>query len=620
MDPDPPAPAGGGASQAEALATTLHRLTDATGGSMGQAFFERLVVSLSRELGVRHVFVGEVTPDGTHMHARAVATSGEPGRPFSYALAGSPCDEVVLGRSVFVPRNAAALYPDDDLLVRMGVQAYLGHPLFDLNGFCIGALIACHGTPLPPEGPLHTITRLFAERVGSELGREQADAARVASLERSLALTREVNRLALLGSLSRGDVAEFAAEAVDSVLRTLQMRAVGVWLSEPGEPCTLRLRHLAPAGDAIVSPGTRISVAEAPVPEGCRARVIHPSDRETLGTELRALLRRLDPPWHAEAAIRLGPSLAGVLSILPPDGAAPLSELELGFVRDVADLLAHGLHEARHRQQEEAARRLNRQLLSRRSLEELGTLAAGIAHDVGNVLTAVLAGLEELPEAGDEEVRECLRDIRSAGEHGRELVEQIKEFARSGLLRTRTVALAPYLDELATELRRRLPDDVALEVVCAEDPGDADLDPTQIRQAVFNLVDNGARAMGGQGRIRIGLAIEPAPQEGRSGAGPDGDAPAEAVRFTITDEGPGIDPEVMERMWDPFYTTRRGSGGTGIGLAIVDRVVRAHGGRVAVATRPGQGSTFQLELPRRATPADQPPPEGGASAAGRTVG
>jgi signal transduction histidine kinase len=118
------------------------------------------------------------------------------------------------------------------------------------------------------------------------------------------------------------------------------------------------------------------------------------------------------------------------------------------------------------------------------------------------------------------------------------------------------------------------------------------MDPARIRQLLWNLILNAAQATPEYGTIEI--SAQP-------------DAVGRLVEIKVSDDGVGIPPEALRRIFDPFYTTR--SGGTGLGLANVERVVRAHGGTIQVESVPNQGTTFTIRLPRKGPP-DEPPEEG----------
>jgi signal transduction histidine kinase len=612
---DPAAPAETGAD--DDPVRILTRLMQATAGTTGQAYFDRVVRGVAREFGVHLVYVGQVTPRGDRIRSRAVAREGEAGAPFSYPLAGTPCQDVLGHAPVFIPAGVADLYPEDDLLRELGAEGYLGHPLLDTEGHRRGVMVVVHDRPLPRNGLLHGVLGIVAQQAGAELGREQAEAARRATGDRAEKLVRERSRLALNPSLRSGDVAGFATDAAAALARTLGLAKVGVWLADRRDPTLLRLRHGAPTEIDVVPLGSTLRVDPDRFPPGVRLRVTRPeaTDEESGSGPLSSA--DPTPSWYAEAAVRLGGELNGLLSLVPPAGAPDLTEMERGFVADVADLVAHALLDARTREHRSEAVRLARLLGARRSLEELGSLAGGIAHDMGNVLTAILGALEELPPQDDADARECVDDIRSAGEHGRELVTQIKQFARSGMLTLERVDVPSLLRQVAGELRRRLPGGVRVDLHIAATALDAEADPTQLRQAIFNLADNAAVAMEGAGVLRLEL-VRLSPEREIPAADPD--AIRDGYRIVLADDGPGIEAGILERMWEPFFTTRQARGGTGLGLAIVGRVIRAHGGSIRVDTDEGVGSTFRLDLPRRASARPQPPAAPADGVSERTVG
>jgi signal transduction histidine kinase len=251
-------------------------------------------------------------------------------------------------------------------------------------------------------------------------------------------------------------------------------------------------------------------------------------------------------------------------------GAAVLSE----------DITEHKDHEAAEQQRSEQVQQSQR-------LEAVGRLAGGIAHDFNNLLTGILSYsdliLQELRP--NDPIRGDVEQIRDAGQRAAGLTRQLLAFSRRQLLRPQVVSLNLSIAELEPMLQRLLGAEVSLETSLDPELGNILIDPGQVEQALVNLALNARDAMPAGGRLRLRtLNVE---LEGAS-----------YVRLELSDTGVGMDPATKARIFEPFFTTKHGGGGRGLGLSTVYGIVEQSGGRIAVQTTPGEGTTFTLDFPR----------------------
>jgi PAS domain S-box-containing protein len=234
-----------------------------------------------------------------------------------------------------------------------------------------------------------------------------------------------------------------------------------------------------------------------------------------------------------------------------------------------------------------------------RRLESLGTLAGGIAHDLNNVLTPVLAIAQVLslqcPDAG-ESTRQLLDLLESTAKRGAEMIRQILAFTRGERGKRLPVSLAPLLWEVIGIVRETFQESISVELSLGNTALDiVAADPTQLHQVMMNLLVNAKDAMPEGGTIT--LSAENVVVDDRF-AGLNLDARAGSyVAVTVTDTGTGIPQETIERIFDPFFTTKEVGKGTGLGLSMVLAIVRDHGGFVRVTSRLGEGSRFAVYLP-----------------------
>jgi two-component system, cell cycle sensor histidine kinase and response regulator CckA len=237
-------------------------------------------------------------------------------------------------------------------------------------------------------------------------------------------------------------------------------------------------------------------------------------------------------------------------------------------------------------------------------MEAIGRLAGGVAHDFNNLLTVIVAQSDLILLDADEgsELADDVRLIRGAAERGADLTRQLLAFSREQVMEAREVDVGEVVANLHRLLERLVGEQVELEVVLGSDVPSACVDPTQLEQVVVNLVVNAREAMSYGGTISVKLHEE---WVDRSTAGrvPNLE-PGRYVTLSVSDNGEGMDEATMARVFEPFFTTRRDSGGTGLGLATSYGIVRQSGGAIHVESSPGLGSTFVVRLPVAERPAD----------------
>ena len=245
-----------------------------------------------------------------------------------------------------------------------------------------------------------------------------------------------------------------------------------------------------------------------------------------------------------------------------------------------------------------ARRQLEAERMRASKLEAIGLLAGGIAHDFNNILTVVLGNVslaeQGLPAGGAD--RRLLEDAKRATLRARDLTQQLLTFAKGGEPVRAAIALPEVLREAAEFGMHG--SNSRLELDLDDDLWPANADKGQLAQVVQNLVINSVQAMPGGGIVRIqaGNAAVPANTVGKLGAG-------DYVKIAVTDTGTGIGPEIIGKIFDPYFTTK--PHGTGLGLATVYSIVRKHQGHVEVESQPGVGTTFRVWLPA-AQHAEQP--------------
>ncbi|MDB5312059.1 MAG: Blue-light-activated protein [Gemmataceae bacterium] len=229
-------------------------------------------------------------------------------------------------------------------------------------------------------------------------------------------------------------------------------------------------------------------------------------------------------------------------------------------------------------------KQLEEQYRQAAKMEAVGRLAGGIAHDFNNLLTVIRGNAELLLAAADspDGVR-MVDEVRMAADRAAGLVRQLLTFSRPQSVRLKVVDLNGVVADLSGILRRLL-GAVTVDVEASPVPVPVLADRGQLEQVVMNLAVNARDAMPGGGRLRLAVAEAP-------------DGPGRLARLSVSDTGTGMTDEVRARIFDPFFTTKGPDKGTGLGLAVVHGIVRQAGGAISVASAPGAGTTFHIDLP-----------------------
>jgi PAS domain S-box-containing protein len=239
---------------------------------------------------------------------------------------------------------------------------------------------------------------------------------------------------------------------------------------------------------------------------------------------------------------------------------------------------------------------LEAQLFQAQKMESVGAFASGIAHDFNNILTGILgfAEMGRLSRGDAVAIDECLGGIRKAGLRAKDLVAQILTFSRQGEPKLVPIDFAHFVDETIDFLRASTLATIKIERRLAA--GFVQADPTQIHQVVLNLATNAIHAMRGRPGV-LTVTVEHTEVDAVFAARFPHVTPGRFMCMTMTDTGNGIDATTMDRIFEPFFTTKPAGEGTGLGLAVVQGILRSHQGAITVESQLGQGTKFCVYLP-----------------------
>ena len=245
-------------------------------------------------------------------------------------------------------------------------------------------------------------------------------------------------------------------------------------------------------------------------------------------------------------------------------------------------------------------KRLEEQLVRVQRLENIGLLAAGIAHDLNNMLAPMLMAAPVLREAiTDPGALRMLDILERSAERGSALIRQILAFSQSTGGEPQLVQMRHLLRDISLFMAETFPKSIKVEERIAADLWPIKANPSQLHQVLLNLCLNARDAMGGGGKLFV--RAENRTLDAFSAAAIDGGRAGAFIIIQVEDTGTGISPEVLARMWEPFVTTKGAGKGTGLGLSTVRGVINNHGGFIQLDTTQGKGSSFRVYLPAAET-------------------
>jgi PAS domain S-box-containing protein len=320
------------------------------------------------------------------------------------------------------------------------------------------------------------------------------------------------------------------------------------------------------------------------------ARILYPTreEYERVGREKYVLIREqgtgsIETCWQRKD----GKVIDVLLSSTPLDPA----DWSIGVTFTALDIT-----ERKRAERERAS--LEEKLRNSQKMEAIGTLAGGIAHDFNNILSAIIgyAELADIDTRRESPVASSLAQILKAAFRARDLVRQILMFSRQSEVQFGPLQVNLIIKETLKLLRASLPATIQVR----QDLGDCGKilgDPTQVHQVVMNLCTNAYHAMSAEGGL---LDISLSSVDIDAGHLVQGETlqPGQYLKLSVRDTGHGIDPEILHRIFEPYYTTREKGAGTGLGLAVVHGIVKNHRGAIQASSQVGVGSTFDVYFPK----------------------
>ncbi len=538
----------------------LKKIAEAISPVNGQEFFRILVTYLAETLEMDYAFVGTLSQKSTQIvDTMAVYAHGKLTENISYNLLGAPCEHVIGKISAVYPENVQLLFPEDRLLVELGVDSYVGVSLFDTAGKVLGLCVVMHSKPMHNVEHVKSILTIFAHRASVELERQRI----IHNLRES-----------------------------ENQFRTLVEQAPFsmVVFSPEGRPRLVNkaFKKLWHASDEIVSDyleNFNILKDNQVLQAGIMPIVERGFNGETVTM----------PEMEYDPNLNRGPQETTLRKIIGRGYIYPVKD-EDGAVRDVV-MVQEDVTQQRLMEQERS--NLEKQLQHTQKLKSLGVLAGGIAHDFNNILMTILGNadlalLELSPLSG---AKQSILEIQNAAQRAAELAKQMLAYSGKGKFVVEFVQINELIKEMVTMLEVSISKKCLLKFNFKPDLPIFEADVTQIRQVVMNLITNASEAIGDrEGVIKITTGVQACDKKYLESCYlPETIAEGDYLFFEVNDSGCGMSQETKEKLFDPFFTTK--FTGRGLGLSAVLGIVRGHKGAIRIESKVGEGTSFQVLFP-----------------------
>ncbi len=503
----------------------------------GAAFFRALAKDLAKALDVQYAFLAEF-PDAHRTMAQTVAVwaQGQFTDNFSWDMVNSPGPHILHNKTPSWGQDAQRHYPLDLLLAKWNINSFIGIPLLNSMGNITGLIVAMDPGPLRNLQLAQSILGVFAVRAASELERKRAEEALRDNEERYRA------------------IAEHAYDLIFEI--------------QPNGS----LLYLSPScGDVLGYDRNEFRQYNF-------LDLLHPDDQRIINPEFEDNIRSLhDLQMECRLHHQSG-EWRWFESHVKPFRTATGDIVAVVVSRDITE-----------------RRRMNEERVRATKLESIGILAGGIAHDFNNILTAVFANIGLAKMLSTKEgaslnpaIVERLTAAEKACLRARDLTKQLLTFAKGGTPVKNRASVARFITETAGFALRG--SNVRCDLTLPDHLWSVEVDEGQMSQVIQNLIINADHAMPDGGVIQIkaenitvdswhGLPI-------KSG---------QYVQVSIQDQGSGIQPENLSKIFDPYYTTKQK--GNGLGLATTYSIIKRHEGHITVQSEPGIGTNFVFYLP-----------------------
>jgi len=519
----------------------FHDLATIFSSVTGEKFFSAVVSHLARMFDMDYAIIGELMESGDR-----VAVAGGYGHgqamelPFEYNLAGTPCEQVI-GQSFCVwTSGVQEQFPNDTLLAEMGVDGYMGSPLFDSAGNALGIIVLMHRQPIKRPKFSESILNIFSTRVSTEIERRRAE--------------KTVRKLS-----------QALEQAGESVLITDKKGII---------------EYINPAFTAITGYSASEAIGQTP-------RLLKSGEQDDAFYEAMWKTIAGGKVWQGKVVDRkkdgsFYPAKLTIAPVFDEFGDITHCTRFVGIQSDLTDLES-----------------IERQFHQAQKMEALGTLVGGIAHNFNNTLAGITGNLYLAKKQAKHipDLMKRLTAVEQLSFRAASMIQQLLAFSRKSIISTKAMPLRPFIVETISLLKPTVPENIHLSQYICNDTLQINADASQIHQILINLVNNACDATEGMDKPCITIRLETFKTDDAFIEMHSYFKVGRYAHLSVEDNGCGIAEDQMKNVFEPFFTTKAVGRGTGLGLSMVFGAVKAHDGFINLESIESTGSTFHLYFP-----------------------
>jgi len=510
----------------------------------GKRFYEAVSKHIAENFDLDYVFIGELSESKKLVNVIGGFAEGNFMGDMNYELLDTPCKNVMGQNVCYYPENVQKLFPKDELLIQMGIDGYIGSPLFKKNGEPLGIIVGLSKTPLKNIQQINQIYSIFIDRVTSEILREKAN----------IDLRESELRFKALHNASFGGIA-------------------------------IHTKGLILECNAGLSEITGYSIDELIGMNGLL--LISEETRENVISNINSGYEKV----YEAIGIRKNGSrypLRLEARNIPYKG----KEVRVVEFRDISEIKEADIER----------RKLEYQLQQAHKLEAIGTLTGGIAHDFNNMLTPIMGYADmmkyKLPK--ESQYYHYVVEILAASLKAKDLINQLMTFSRKDENILASLNIIPVLKNSLKLMRSSIPASIKINMDIPQEVDNIFANSTQIYQIIMNLCINSSHAMerkDGSVDGEIDITLKEIHLDKASSQQFIKLNPGKYLHLSIKDDGVGMDKETVSHIFEPFFTTKEEGRGTGMGLAVVHGIISNFNGEIKVYSTPEKGTNFNIYIP-----------------------
>lgn len=517
----------------------IKMIASAVSTTAGDDFFQELVTSMAEIYNTDYAFIGLLDKnDPLLVNTFVVYAHGKIAPNISYSLMGTPCMNVISNAACVYPNHVQDLFPDDKLLVDLGVVSYLGLPLFSRDGEVIGIAVVLDNKPFKHPVEMEEVLKIFAARTEAELERKKSN--------------ETIKKLSLAVEQSPNIIIITSAEG--------------------------HIEYINPAFTAATGYSNADVLGKNPS--------IIKSGKMSDGF--------YNDLWQT---IQSGKTWSGEFYNRRSNGEFYWDDAKISPIKNTQGKITHYLGVQSDITEK---KQIEQKLRRSQKMDALGKLTGGIAHDYNNMLNVILGYTELLEmvvtgEVDSEKAKEYITEINHATERGTALTKKLLSFSRQESAQPENVDINQLLQDTKNMLEKTLTARINLEFKLEDSIWPIHLDKGDLEDAILNMCINAMHAMPDGGDLIISTSNNFLEKN----EVPVLNLPAgEYVQVSISDSGCGISEEVLNQVFDPFFTTK-GSSGTGLGLSQVYGFVKRAKGSIIINSHENEGTSISMYFPHK---------------------